>query len=212
MPVTNHDEAERPLYQREQYAKSALARFYWNYRDNVALSFIEQGSRRKIVDIGCGEGITLEKMTKRFSDCDVLGIDGLAENIGICTKHGLNAIMGDAYRLDLSNDSVDAVTFMEVIEHLENPEKAIAEIYRVLKPGGRLVLMFPNDSFFLIARLAVFKFKEAAYDPGHLKQWTPGEAKEFLTVNGFKVRMARSLPFYFWSISLHGVIGAVKPA
>lgn len=70
--------------------------------------------------------------------------------------------------------------FMEVMEHLEYPEIATKEIRRILKLNSKLITVFPNDGFFKIARLLTLKFKEAAYDPGHVKQWTHKGIKRFL--------------------------------
>lgn len=209
MPVTEKKTEQEPLYQRAQYAKGGIARRYWDYRDSVALSLLEPHDS-VIVDIGCGEGITLEKIAGMFPSAEVTGIDSMQENVDICLKHGLPARPGSVYELDCDDDTADAVVFMEVIEHLKDPEAALREIHRIMKPGGRLITVFPNDRLFMIARLLTFKFREAFYDPGHLKQWSPGKAQEILQRSGFSVFFSRAIPFRYWFLSLHGVIGACK--
>jgi len=149
-------------------------------------------------------------LAKRYPSKKLLGIDYLHENIEICRNFGLPAIRGDVYHLDLENDCLDMAIFMEVIEHLEEPERAIREIWRVLKPGGKLAVIFPNDAFLKIARILLLRFREAAYDPGHVHQWTHGEMKSFLNKNGFLVYSSISVPFKLWHISLHGIIFAHK--
>ncbi|MBL6996154.1 class I SAM-dependent methyltransferase [Desulfobacula sp.] len=209
MPVTESNQKQQTIYQRQQYAKGGLGRRHWDKRDQTALNLVRP-SDLTIVDIGCGEGITLEKMHRLFPERKVFGIDFLSENIDICRHHGCKVEQGDVYNLQLSSKSVDFVLFMEVIEHLEDPETAIQEIYRVLAPGGRLVIVFPNDRFFKIARILTLRFREAAYDPGHVRQWTPYDMRSFLSEQGFTVAFSQNMPFYFWPVSLHCIMAADK--
>lgn len=99
---------------------------------------------------------------------------------------------------------------MDVIEHLERPEKVLEEVFQALKPGGSLVLIFPNDRMFFLSRLIFCKFKEAFYDSGHVKKWNPKEMKGLLEKTGFKISHRMNLPFFFWSVSLYHLIQAYK--
>ena len=211
MPVSEKPSAQPPLYQRAQYARGGLGRWYWDYRDSVALSLVDDAGGR-ILDLGCGEGITLEKAVRVFPRSHVSGLDALQENVDICRAHGLSADLGDACALPLPSGSLDAVFLMEVIEHLARPEDALRETLRTLKPAGTLVMVFPNDSTFKLARLLTLKFREASYDPGHLRQWTPASAMDALKHLGFEVLFLKSIPFLLWRLSLHCVVCAAKPA
>ena len=84
-------------------------------------------------------------------------------------------------------------------------EQAMAELSRVLKPDGRIIIMFPNDVFFRLARMITFKFKEANFDYGHVHQWTHREVNSLLGRHHFSIKSSRSIPFGFWPISLHGI-------
>lgn len=209
MPVTKFHQKQETIYQRDQYTKAGLGRWHWDRRDQMALNLI-RSTDTTIVDIGCGEGITLEKMHRLFPDREVLGIDILPENIDICRRHGCNVTQGDVYNLPLSSASVDFVLLMEVIEHLKHPETVVQEIHRVLAPNGRLVIVFPNDRVFKIARILTLRFREAVYDPGHIRQWTPENMQDLLCNTGFTMVFSRNIPFYFWPISLHCIIAAGK--
>ena len=209
MPVTECNQKQETIYQRDQYVKGGIGRWHWDKRDQLALNLV-RSTDRTLVDIGCGEGITLEKMHRLFPDRRVSGVDILSENIDICRRHECNVEQGDVYDLPFTAESVDCVLFMEVIEHLKHPEIAIQEIHRVLVPGGRLVIVFPNDRFFKIARILTLRFREAAYDPGHLRQWTPHDMRNFLNGYGFMYSFSRNIPFYLWPISLHCVMAAEK--
>ncbi len=209
MPVTDFKQQQETIYQRNQYAKGGPGRWYWDKRDQLALNLVRP-TDLTIVDIGCGEGITLEKVQRLFPDRKVFGIENLLENIEICRNHGCDIEQGDVYDLPLSPESVNCVFFMEVIEHLEHPEIAIQEIHRVLTPGGRLVIVFPNDRIFKVARILTLRFREAAYDPGHVRQWTPRDMSNFLNRHGFASNFSRCIPFFLWPISLHCIIAVDK--
>jgi len=197
-----------PLPQREQYGKGGVGRWYWDYRDQRTLSYI--GDEKNILDVGCGEGITLEKILKKFPDRNVVGIDYLREKIEICKRYHIPAHYGDACGLEFADRSFDCCLFMEVVEHLFEPEKALKEIHRVLRKGGLLLLMFPNDFLFKCARLGFLKLKEAFSPSGHIRQWTPSEMRKALEKVGFEIQEVVCLPFRFWWLSLHCLIVARK--
>ncbi|MBU1205382.1 MAG: class I SAM-dependent methyltransferase [Proteobacteria bacterium] len=197
-----------PLRQREQYAKGGIGKRYWDYRDRQTLSYISE--EKIIVDVGCGEGITLEKLVKKFPDRKIAGIDYSPENVEVCKEHQLPARLGNAYGLDFGDASVDCCLFMEVIEHLLDPLKALREIHRIMRQEGLLLLVFPNDLPFKIARLACLKFQEAFTPSGHVKHWTPREMRKAVESTGFTIVDLQCLPFYFWWCSLHGLVVARK--
>lgn len=207
MPVDTGLNKEGMIYQRDQYTKGGLGVRYWDYRDNVAFQHV---TGNDILDAGCGEGITLEKLVKLFPEAHVVGVDTEPENLEICTSHGLPVQKGSLYALPFADASFDTVLFSEVIEHLDNPEKALTEIFRVLRPGGRVIIIFPNDRTFLLARLAMGMVREAFYDPGHVRQWTPRQIRKTLKAIGFTPVGARSIPFLCWPICLHHVVAAQK--
>jgi SAM-dependent methyltransferase len=209
MPVKQDDGFQSALYQRSQYGKGGVGRTYWDYRDEKVISLLD-GSDRDILDAGCGEGITLQRLLQRFPMRNIMGLDHLDENVRICGNLNLPAIQGDLYNSPFPDGRFDTVLLLEVIEHLHNPELVVQEIRRILKAKGKLVLIFPNDAVFRIARLATGKFVEAFTDVGHVRQWTPTDACAFLRENGFSVFYSRAIPFSCWPISLHFMVGARK--
>lgn len=197
-----------PLRQREQYAKGGGGRWYWDYRDRRALFLI--GQEKVILDVGCGEGITLERVLKEFPGRRVMGVDYSVENVRVCRNHRLPAFLGNAYELQFRNGAVDCCLLLEVIEHLEEPLRALKEIHRVLPQGGLLLLIFPHDWLFKAARLCCGMFREAFAPSGHLKQWSPREMRGNLEAAGFAVQAVAFLPFQFWFSSLHCLMAARK--
>ncbi len=207
MPVDTGLNKEGMIYQREQYAKGGLGVRYWDYRDSSAFQHV---IGTDILDAGCGEGITLEKLIRLFPERRVLGIDTEPENLEICRRHQLPVQEGSVYEIPFADATFDTVLLSEVIEHLGTPDKALSEIYRVLRPGGRAIIIFPNDRTFLLARLAMGMFREAFYDPGHVMQWTPAKILQALKKTGFTTVTGKHLPFFFWQLSLHHLAVADK--
>jgi ubiquinone/menaquinone biosynthesis C-methylase UbiE len=207
MPVGTGLRKEGMIYQRDQYAKGGLGVRYWDYRDRIAFQYV---SGNDILDAGCGEGITLEKLIKLFPAAHVTGVDTEPENLEICRKHGLPVREGSLYELPFADASFDTVLFSEVIEHLDKPEKALNEIFRVLRPQGKVIVVFPNDFIFKISRILTGMIKEAFYNPGHVRQWTPRQIRQSLRACGFVPVAARSTPFLFWPVCLHHVVAAAK--
>jgi ubiquinone/menaquinone biosynthesis C-methylase UbiE len=209
MPVHFDLPAEGMIYQRAQYNKGGMGRRYWDYRDRVVLSNVLDKDR-KILDIGCGEGITLEKVAQMPTRKLTLGIDLSEENVTICSSFGLPVIYGSAYCLPFRENYFDVCLMLESVEHMDQPTQAIMEAHRVLKPGGKLVVVTPHDRNFLVSRLMTLKVKEAFYDPGHLKVWHPKELKKLFADCGFSVICQRNIPFFFWQTSLHHIIVGQK--
>jgi ubiquinone/menaquinone biosynthesis C-methylase UbiE len=197
------------IYQRDQYNKGGVGRRYWDYRDRIVLSHV-MDKDLKILDIGCGEGITLEKLTQMSPKKSPVGLDLAQENVTICRSLGLPAIYGSAYHLPFADNCFDVCLMLECVEHMDQPTQAIKETHRVLKPGGKLVVVTPHDRNFLISRVMTLKIREAFYDPGHLKVWHPKELKKLINDCGFSVIRQRNIPFLFWQTSLHHIIVGQK--
>ena len=211
MPINAYQTGPmQSIYQRQQYAKGGFGRWYWDWRDKIVFSYIDDSKDHHILDLGCGEGITLERLKCLYPNKDIVGIDLDPENIIICEQYNLPVKFGDLYSLDISDNCFDVVLFLEVLEHLHHPDLALKEIKRILRPGGKIITLFPYDFNFYLARLATLKFKEAGYDPGHLCQWTPKKVTAALKPLGFSVTSTRNIPFYFRALSLHGLVVATN--
>lgn len=106
-----------------------------------------------VLDYGCGTGYGSAILAKTAKA--VLGIDISQEAISYAKMHykGLQFHVMDAMKTPIKNASFDAVVCFEMIEHVQNAEKALLEIWRILAPGGILIISCPNiTKNFLIKR------------------------------------------------------------
>lgn len=91
-----------------------------------------------MLDVGCGAGFLSNHLTGR--GLDVTGLDASRASLDVAARHDVTGraryVLGDALALPFPAASFDAVCAMDFLEHVEDPGAAIAEIARVLKPGG----------------------------------------------------------------------------
>lgn len=94
-----------------------------------------------ILDLGPGSGVNLDLLEGRGQ---LVTLDLSQRSLQTCRELGSpDLVQGDATRLPFGDGSVDLVCALDVLEHLEADERALAEIARVLKPEGRLLLSVP---------------------------------------------------------------------
>lgn len=103
------------------------------------------GDEIKILDVGCGAGLLLKEM-ESFGVC--YGIDVSQKAVDFCKKRGIKNIqVADAARIPYPDNTFDVVVALDVIEHIENDEEAVREVYRVLKPRGVAIIAVPAFMF-----------------------------------------------------------------
>ena len=118
-------------------------------RSRAVLSLLKARAGETILDIGCGNARDIVPILR--ANARIVGVDISPEMIRQGKSDLANAgfpdvdlRVGDATALDFPAGIFDAVLCSEVIEHIPDASRAIGEIFRVLRPGGRLVLSTPN--------------------------------------------------------------------
>ncbi len=102
-----------------------------------------------ILDLGCGGGNILEGLPQER--LRAVGMDLACEMVSDAAKRRpTDAFMvGDAMRIPLADGAVDIVTCIGVLEYVTHPADVLTQINRVIKPGGHLIISFPNSTSLL---------------------------------------------------------------
>jgi SAM-dependent methyltransferase len=100
---------------------------------------LEEAPGRVLADVGGGTGNYAAALA--VEGWEPLVIDRSRSMLALAAAKGLRTIEGDAHSLPLENESIDALTLISVLHHLDDPAIALAEARRVLRPGGRAVVV-----------------------------------------------------------------------
>ena len=100
-------------------------------------------SSASVLEAGCGVGTYSSQIRRRFS-LDVEAFDLEIERVRIARVDTPHALVAAAEALPYRANAFDTILSSEVIEHVKDDRAAVAELVRVLKPGGRIVLFCPN--------------------------------------------------------------------
>jgi len=103
------------------------------------------GGGRRLLDLGCGPGSFLA--VAAGAGWQPLGCDLDAEVVRRARQQGADARCGRLHELELPSGSLDVVTAWDVLEHLDDLAQTLAEVRRILRPGGRLLAEVPDEGF-----------------------------------------------------------------
>jgi 2-polyprenyl-3-methyl-5-hydroxy-6-metoxy-1,4-benzoquinol methylase len=161
------------------------------HRDQRAMAslFLFGQPQGRLLDVGCGDGTFLYQMQKRGWQVEGVDFDPKAiESARL--RYGLRLRPGDLASAGFGNSTFDAVTLKHVIEHVPDPVGLLAETLRVLRPGGRVVVVTPNaDS------MGHQVFKEAWFGldpPRHLQVFAPRTLRTCAERAGVRVLETRT--------------------
>ena len=145
----------------------------------------QYGRNGRLLDVGTGFGFFLTEMKNK--GWEVAGVEISRKAMDYARDVlGLTVHTGPAEKVGFPDDHFDAVTGFYVIEHLPHPLAFLRECYRILKPGGLLLLRYPHTTP-IKNFLHFFGVKNRLYDlPAHLSDFSPKMIRQCLEKIGFE--------------------------
>lgn len=168
--------------------------------------------KARLLDVGCGPGVLSRELLDLGWNVD--GLDASEKMIFLARdrvkdhrRHEQIAFRtGDVESLSFADDTFEMIIASGLIEYLEEPERALAEFDRVLKPGGLLLLTVPAKRLtynhfltFLRPLLRLIGRRGGALPYFH-REWRPRELDRWLTKNGWRVIERHHYHFLFFPL------------
>jgi len=172
----------------------AFAEAFQEERNDILMGLAPVRDGARAVDLGCGTGVMLDKLARRYES--VIGIDISAEMLegydltDLRTGLHVGLLRADMAALPLASASCDVVVCRSALHHMEDEAGVLAEIARVLKRDGRLIMGEPaNDNLLTRAARAWVK-RRPSFGKIHTidRAYTRGQLRALLSAAGLEVR------------------------
>ena len=173
-------------YERERGGK--VVGGYHDLIDELELDFLRRfGEGAKVLEVGCGTGLLLERIADFAGNC--CGVDLSPGMLEKARERGLQVREASATSLPFDDGSFDVVCAFKVLAHVRDIRGALHEMFRVLRPGGTLVVEFYNPlSLRALAKrlrpagaISAHTNEDAVYtrfdSPARVASWLPADAE-----------------------------------
>lgn len=184
-----------------------------------------------ILDVGCGDGFYLYLLHSLFPKAKIIGVDidrnAIKSAIRNTKGRDVRLKYGNVCDLKFKDNSFDVVLASEVLEHLKEDKKGLKNIYRVLKPGGLVLVSVPNCSYPLFwdpvnwfLERVMHKHIKSGFWAGiwnqHMRLYSKDELKYLLKKEGFRhieiyVLTRICLPFNHYLLNIFARILVSRP-
>ncbi|HEY9294402.1 MAG TPA: class I SAM-dependent methyltransferase, partial [Microlunatus sp.] len=143
MPIGNERETVRRQYRRETGLTTRMS--IWHppvdgvTPQDIALAALRTVSPQSLLEIGCGTGRLAERISQELPGTEVLATDQSERMVELTAERGVAAQVADADALPFADHRFDAVVAAWMLYHVPDLDRTLAEVRRVLRPGGTLV-------------------------------------------------------------------------
>jgi len=164
---------------------------YFNNR-RADIESLLPGTFKRVLEVGCGTGATLRWLGSLHEGVETVGIEINPEVRPILEGNVGRAITAPALPCPEGLGTFDLILFLDVLEHLADPDAAVQAYVPLLSPGGSLIVSLPNVAHFSVSGPLFFKgqfeYEEAGIlDRTHLRFFVESSALGLMNRNGLKV-------------------------
>jgi 2-polyprenyl-3-methyl-5-hydroxy-6-metoxy-1,4-benzoquinol methylase len=166
--------------------------------ERTLVELFERAAPRTVLDVGCGEGILSREWAQQLADGRVVGIDLRDPKLEAewerrrCANLEFRAMRAE--QLEFADDAFDLVAATEVLEHVEEPRRVLAEMTRV--SAGHLLVSVPHEPLWRVLNVARGAYlRELGNTPGHVNHWTQRGFTALLTDFGEVTEVRSPFPW-----------------
>jgi SAM-dependent methyltransferase len=171
----------------------------FTYRLSLIKRLIPEGGT--IVEVGASSGEFLYLLKGR--GYQVVGVELSSSAVAAGkARYDIDLYKGTLHDAPIEKESVDAVVLYHVLEHIPDPASFLADAFRVLEPGGRIIIEVP-DPVSIDAQISPRLMRSVLDFPHHLFSFTPYCLRMFLTHAGFQVVLKESSAPYVLTSLFH---------
>jgi ubiquinone/menaquinone biosynthesis C-methylase UbiE len=165
----------------------------------------------KILDVGCGDGFHLNLLRQYGKKSWTLeGIDLDKRAIEMASKSGLKVHQGSVESIDLPHNTYDLAFMIMTIEHVEKPGEVLKGVLRLLKPGGK-ILIITDSTDALDFKLFKKKYWGGYHFPRHWNLFNKNSITKLAQKNGFEVEVCGTqVSPVNWVYTIHNWLVAKK--
>ncbi|HEX3455709.1 MAG TPA: methyltransferase domain-containing protein [Gaiellaceae bacterium] len=145
--------ADDPEYVRRQYEdesglrarKSVYTAVTGIDARDVAFDAVHEARPRRVLEVGCGEGELSEQLARDLA-VELVAIDQSSRMVELASARGLDARVGDVQQLPFEDGEFDVAVAAWMLYHVPQLDRALGELSRVIRPGGRLVAVTNREN------------------------------------------------------------------
>jgi SAM-dependent methyltransferase len=156
---------------------------YWEkHRSREILKELKRNGLNKIVEIGAGTGSVCGHLAQ--NGIEVVAVEPLRAGAESIQKKGIRTICGRLESVNFPTESIEVFGVFDVLEHIENPNHLLNEMYRTLKPGGYLLVTVPCGQWL---------WGEMDKSLGHFRRYSRNQINDVVNRSGFETVESRYL-------------------